>query len=247
MKDLIAKAKVRANEVRNALGLGDEPISNIFLLLENQGIFLFIKPLESNASALFMKMGQTHLVIINSNRTLGHQIFSAAHELSHYLFDKHLQGGICVANKYDQDLEVEKLADFFAAHFLMPEEGLLKHIAKRKEDIHAKLTLPDLIYLQQYFKVSWTAMLYRLLNLHLLSRQEVEQLKSIGIMREARKLGYEPELYRTDRKEIISKRYLEQVNTAFDNDEISKKKFDEYLQDVGISPDPIDLEEVSDA
>lgn len=247
MKDLITKAKVRANDTRNAFGLGDEPISDIFLLLERQGIFLFLKPLESNASALFMKMKKTHLVIINSNRTLGHQIFSAAHELSHFLFDKHLTGGICVANKRDQNLEVEKLADLFAAYFLMPEEGLLKHLAKRKKDLHTKLTIPDLISLQQYFKVSWAAMLYRLLNMQLLTHQEVEQLRSIPITREALKLGYELDLYRTNQKEIVSKKYLEQVNFAYENHEISKKKFDEYLLDVGIDSQYINEEEVPDA
>ncbi len=66
---------------------------------------------------MFMKSKDAHLVIINSNKTLGHQIFSVAHELSHYLYDTHVMGGVCAVNKFNQDMEIEKLADLFASHF----------------------------------------------------------------------------------------------------------------------------------
>lgn len=177
MKDVITKAKNRANEVRNSLGLGDEPISNVFRLLESKGIYLFKRPLEGNASAMFMKSRDAHLVIINSNKTLGHQIFSSAHELSHFLYDTHVMGGVCVADKYNQDLEIEKLADLFATHFLMPEEGVLKHLYKRTNNGKRDVRYTDIIYLQQYFNVSWSAMLNRVFNLGQISRTQYDDYK----------------------------------------------------------------------
>lgn len=223
------------------MGLGDEPISDIFRLLESQGIYLFIRPLQGNVSAMFMRHKDIHMVIINSDRTLGHQIFSAAHELSHYLFDKELMGGICVVNKFNQDLEVERLADLFASHFLMPEEGILKHISKRKKAVNTKLNISDIIYLQQYFNVSWKAMLYRLLNLGLLTSQEVDEYRELSIKREAAKLGYDLSLYSKDNTFRPSQRYIEYAIKAFEHDEISEKKLNEYLSDIGISLEMLDI------
>lgn len=239
-KELIYIARTRANEKRNALGLGDEPISNIFNLLENQGIFLFIKPFKGNASAMFMRTKDIHIVIINSKHTLGHQIFSAAHELSHFFFDKELMGGVCLANKYNQDQEVERLADFFASYFLMPEEGLLKHISKRKKKANSCLDLSDIIYLQQYFRVSWQAMLYRLLNMGELSLEEVEKYKTVSIKSEAAKLGYDLDLYTPTYKECPSQKYIEYAMKAFKHDLISESKLNEYLSIIGTSLDTLD-------
>lgn len=241
MRDLINTAKNRANEFRNKLGLGNEPISNIFNLLESQGIYLFRRPLKGNASAMFMKSKDAHLVIINSNKTLGHQYFSAAHELSHFLYDTHILGGICSVNKYNQDIEIEKLADYFASHLLMPEEGILKHLLKRTNDGKRHILLSDIIYLQQYFKVSWSAMLIRLLNLNLINKSQYDYYKNIKITREAARLGYSLDLYIIDSAFSNSQNYIEKVIYAFEEDEISKNKLDEFLNDIDTSLEALEL------
>jgi len=246
MKSLIAKAKNRANEVRNRLGLGDEPVPNIFRLLENQGIYLFRKPLHGNASAMFMKSPNAHLVIINSNKTLGHQIFSAAHELSHFLYDNHIMGGVCTVDKYNQDIEIEKLADMFASHFLMPENGLLNHILRRTNNGKDDLDTSDIIFLQQHFNVSWSAMLYRLFTLGYITQSEYEYYKeTVRVKKEAVKYGYSTELYEIDGKETYSQHYIEKVMEAYQNDEISRQKLEEYLNDVGISLSELEVDEES--
>ncbi|KSU89801.1 MULTISPECIES: ImmA/IrrE family metallo-endopeptidase [Priestia] len=233
MQSLISKAKTRANEVRNKLGLGDEPIADIFKLLENQGIYLFAKPFSGKASAMFMRAQDTHLVIINSSKTVGHQIFSAAHELSHFLFDKNIMGGVCAVNKYNQDLEIEKLADAFASHFLMPEDGIFKHVDLRTEGKFDKLDTQDILYLQHYFKVSWRAMLYRLYSLELINQYEFDHYCQIHITKEAKRYGYPTDIYGKDGKNIFSQSYIEKVRKAYDSDEISEIKMNEYLQDIG--------------
>lgn len=242
MRDLINTAKNRANEFRNKLGLGDEPISNIFNLLESQGIYLFRRPLEGNASAMFMKSKDSHLVIINSNKTLGHQYFSAAHELSHFLYDTHILGGICAVNKLNQDMEIEKLADYFASHLLMPEEGILKHLLKRTNDGKRNISLSDIIYLQQYFKVSWSAMLIRLLNLNQISKSEYDYYKNnIRITREATRLGYSVDLYISDSSSSNSQIYIEKAMYAYEHDEISENKLNEFLNDIDTSLEVLEL------
>jgi len=242
MKNLITTAKNRANEVRNTLGLGDEPVSNIFRLLESKGIYLFKRPFHGNASAMFMKTDDAHMVIINSNKTLGHQVFSAAHELSHYLYDSHLMGGICTVYKYNQDMEIEKLADIFASHFLMPEDGIMKHLLKRTDNGKKGITYTDIIYLQQYFNVSWSAMLNRVYNLGQISKTQYEDYReNIRIKREASILGFTTELYNKDRSSYNSQLYIEKAMFAFQNDEISEKKLNEFLGAIDLSLNELEI------
>lgn len=244
MKDLITTAKNRANEVRNTLGLGDEPISNIFRLLESKGIYLFKRPFQGNASAMFMKTNNAHMVIINSNKTLGHQIFSAAHELSHYLYDNHLMGGICTVNKYNQDMEIERLADLFASHFLMPEDGIIKHLLKRTDNGKKDITYTDIIYLQQYFNVSWLAMLNRVYNLGHITKLDYEHFRdNIRIKREASILGYTTEIYDIDRVNYNSQIYIEKAMLAFRNDEINEKKLEEFLGDIDLTLNELEIDD----
>ncbi|WEZ69914.1 ImmA/IrrE family metallo-endopeptidase [Bacillus altitudinis] len=244
MQKLIAVAKSRSNEVRNSMGLGDEPIYNIFKLLESEGIFLFKRPFKGKASAMFMKSKDAHLVIINSNKTLGHQIFSAAHELSHYLYDSHIMGGVCAVNKFNQDLEIEKAADLFASHFLMPEEGILKYVIKRTDGGSKNLKYTDIIYLQQHFNVSWSAMLNRVYNLGHISKEEYDFYKStIKIKTEALRHGYPTEIYEIDDKMYNSQLYIEKAMRAFENDEISEKKLEEFLKDIDMTIDQLSLNE----
>ena len=79
--ELELRARSRARDIRNELGLGDSPIKDIFGLIESLDILLFKKPFDSKSlSALFLKNSENYIIVINSNKTLGHQIYSAAHE-----------------------------------------------------------------------------------------------------------------------------------------------------------------------
>lgn len=226
-------AKVRANKIRNSLGLGQRPISDIFTLLEDIGLILFKKPINnSSLSAIFMQDKKNYLVIINSNRTLGHQMFSAAHELSHYYFDNGMLGGICSVSNSNVKNDIEELADEFASNFLMPDEGLIALVEKRKNK-DGKLDLFDLVFLQQYFRVSWIAILKKLKTLNYIS--SIEEYKDVGITRLTQMLGYNTELVSKTKEYDVSKRYLESVLKCYENDEISEIRLKEYLEDVSIN------------
>lgn len=239
MQQLVSKARMRANNVRGQLGLGDEPVSDIFTLIEEQGIYLFFKNLGENISAMFTKTKYAHMVIINSNKTKGHQIFSAAHELSHYLYDTEVLGGVCKANSHTQSLDIEKLADLFASHLLMPEEGLLRHVSKRTDSMEHPLELADVIFLQQYYQVSWQAMIHRLHNIRCISTLELENFKKVPITLEASRLGYRTDLYKKTQKECDqerpSRKYIELAMKNYQSREISESRLKEYLIDIGIN------------
>ena len=225
-------AKKRSIEIRNSLGLGQSPISDIFTLMESIGIVLFKTPLQNNSlSAIFMQDKRNYLVIINSNKTLGHQIFSAAHELSHYFFDKQMVAGICSVNKYSQNLPYEQLADQFASEFLMPDSGIIASAEPRKNR-QGKLDLFDIVFLQQYYKVSWSAILNKLVSLNYIN--DADEYKNIGITRLTKMLGYDTNLVSKTNNVIVSRKYIELALKCYENDNISKSKLKEYLSDVNI-------------
>ena len=225
-------AKLRANEIRNKLGLGQQPVADIINLLEELGIIVFKKPLrDSNISALFMKDRKNYLVVINSNRTLGHQFFSAAHELHHFFYDQELSGRACDINLDTDALEKEYLANNFASHFLMPEEGVIS-VAEKRKNKAGNLELYDIVFLQQYFKVSWISMLRKLNALGYIN--QVEKYRDIGITGLTQMMGYDVKLVKKTKDTYVSKKYLELVLKCLDNDEISRTKAAEYLKHVGL-------------
>ncbi|WP_300381224.1 ImmA/IrrE family metallo-endopeptidase [Clostridium sp.] len=236
--DLDLRARTRAREKRQELLLGDGPINDIFLLIESLGIILFKKPFESQSlSALFMKDSKNYIMVINSNKTLGHQIYSAAHELSHFFFDKGIKGGVCSVNASKDTIEV--LADKFAEYFLMPDETIVKELDKKLID-GKELDVFDIIYLQHYFKVSWKAILIKLKKLGYI--KDINKYNNIGITKLTAALGYNTDLVTVTKEQYISKKYLEKALKCYDSYEISEKRLEEYLNDVDISITNMDLE-----
>ncbi|EJT6501997.1 ImmA/IrrE family metallo-endopeptidase [Clostridium perfringens] len=229
--ELELRARSRARDIRNELGLGDSPIKDIFGLIESLNILLFKKPFDSEClSALFLKNSENYIIVINSNKTLGHQIYSAAHELSHYFFDKDLKGGICSINNTKNEIEI--MADKFAEHFLMPDELVVKELDKRLTEKNY-IDVFDIIYLQHFFCVSWTAILVKLEKLGYIKGKY--EYMNVGIRSLTKALGYDEKLVNITKDKYVSKKYLEMALKCYDNYEISEKKLDEYLNDVDMS------------
>lgn len=234
-------AKKRANEIRSLLGFGQKPVADIFSLLEELGIYLFKKPFgDDRLSALFVNDKKRYMIIINSSKTYGHQIFSAAHELSHYYFDKEILSGICSVNSNPKN-EIEVLADLFAAHFIMPDDGVIS-VAENRKNKNGALDIYDIVFLQQYFKVSWLAMLKKLKRLDYI--KDIDEFRTIGIKKLIYNLDYDPTLITKTNDTYLSKKYLEMVYKGYSFNEISETRAKKYLNDIGISVD--DLSSIQD-
>ena len=82
-----------AEEERRRLGLGDEPIRDIFALSELNGCRILRLPIPSGAKLsgafIFLEDREAAFALINSADTPGRQAFTAAHEYCHYLKDRH--------------------------------------------------------------------------------------------------------------------------------------------------------------
>lgn len=241
MNELEKKVKRYAEKIRREFELGHlMPIPDIFKLLEEKGIYVFKRPFRNTQiSALYRKQKDNCLIIINSARTLGHQIFSAAHELYHYCYNKELTARVCkvdVPNSKDQE---ETMADLFASHFLMPDEGVIE-LAESRKNKKGKLDVTDVLFIQQYYNVSYKAMIRKLSELGYI--EDIDFYFNIYITKLAEKLGYDTRIYQPTNEYYCSKSYLELVVDAYEADLLSEKRANEYLGDVGLSLDNITVE-----
>lgn len=231
-------ARTRASEIRCRLSLGEGPINDIFAIIEGLGILLFKKPFNSNnLSGLFMKNSKNYIVVINSSKTLGHQVYSAAHELSHYFFDKEFNGSICSISKGENEREI--LANKFAEHFLMPDESVAQ-IVNRKIEEKGSIDEFDILYLQNYFGVSWYAILVKLKKLQYIN--DINRYLNIGVTKLTDLMGYDDRLIQKSNDIYVSKIYKEKALRCYRNCDISEEKLKEYLDAVDINIQDINLD-----
>lgn len=109
------------------------------------------------------KFGKKKMICVNSNDSWGHQRFTIAHELAHYLFDYNMQEPEFY-NTYrttDVNNDIEIRANTFAANLLMPEKEFKKQYDKYYDDIDLYSKL------EEYFQVSRRAIDRRIIELGL--------------------------------------------------------------------------------
>lgn len=191
---------------RKQLDLGQAPLRNLSQLLEEKrGLKIFYLPIppERGVYGMFtydQKMGGC--VLINSNPNFGNQLFSLAHEYAHFVFHKEKLG--IISTEQESNSTDEKVANSFASNFLIPEDtlrDLFNMRIKKESDVQAE----DIVYLADYFGVSFKAMVYRLNNLKLITDKIKDELinytwvtsvrESMGISEPERSRSKFPTLY----------------------------------------------------
>ena len=228
-----SRARMRAIETRNELGINlNEPIDeNIFKILRiREKLSIIITELKGKISGFYLRKKDIGLIVINSNYSFGHQRFTSAHEYYHFKYDKGMNSKICPIKKYNDDYENETEANYFASYFLMPDESLKYHLDKRVKE--NKITIRDLVYLENYFMVSHALMLIRLKAINKISEKEIEIMKH-GIIYKANKLGYDTELYKNTKEKgmVIYSNYPELAEELLEKGIISYGKYEELLID----------------
>jgi Zn-dependent peptidase ImmA (M78 family) len=175
-----------ADEERRRLGLGDEPIRDIFALIETNGCRVYRMPLpeDSKVSGVFIYLEpkEAAFALVNSGQSLGRQTFSAAHEYCHYLKDRS-EGPVVESPDVFIDEYAslyhprEPFAQAFAARFLMPPDKIREMIEKDFKSV--RVTYDQVLYLKRYFGVSALAMLRTLRALGFVSKGQYDEFARI--------------------------------------------------------------------
>lgn len=149
------------------------PINNIFLLLRNQNLNTFRRTMDDgNISGVYINHSNAgHCVLVNYLEDIYRQNFSAAHEYAHALFDSTSEQSISYIQSRISDPR-EWRANYFASHFLVPEDELSKF---RKPNDYDSL-VKTIIDICNYFKVNRHVIIYRLKDLKWYTKKTEEQL-----------------------------------------------------------------------
>ncbi len=219
----MASAEDIAFNERNRMGLGNEPIKNVFSLFERQGLHIIRQPLpeKSNISGIFIffDLEQAAFTLINNLHNTDHQVFIAAHEYFHYLKDRNVT---VISDNHDVFVSEylplyhprEKLAFTFVLNFLMPRKKIEDII--RLQFQSTRLKFKDVLFLKRYFGVSTMAMLYALFDYGCLSAAKFKEFQK------RKTSGYENEVFSVQTgKELVSDRLNWLVLEA-----LQKKKID---------------------
>ena len=157
--------------------------------------------------------------------TEGRQRFSLAHELYHLYFDDSMSSYIC--SNFNNKAENEQRADLFASYFLMPQTALSQmHLSE-------PVTVEDIVKLEQFYRLSRKAILYRLLNENVINKNELEAY-SKGVKYSAKVLGYDDSLYNPSpesRRYHVYGNYIVEAKELLQNGIISNGKYEELLID----------------
>jgi Zn-dependent peptidase ImmA (M78 family)/DNA-binding XRE family transcriptional regulator len=156
MLDLGAETnpEVAAEYLRQAWGIGQQPVKNMIHLLESKGVRVYSIAVESRSVDAFSTWkGETPFIFLNRFKSAERSRFDAAHELCHLTMHRH--GG-----PKGRNAELE--ANRFASAFLMPRSGVLAHLPEQPH-------LRELLRIKKIWNVSVAALCHRLHELNALS------------------------------------------------------------------------------
>lgn len=182
-----------AEELRAFLRLGEGPVRDLFGLID-EDVLVFRLPMGDDLSSAPSGAFYNHpragfCVLINSDMTLGRQVFTLAHELAHVYFH---------SRETDRTISMpgahagwERFADAFASEFLVPSDALHKLVDELnpwERDLSDPVVV---VHLQRHFGVSYAALLVRLKQARLISQATADELRRFSPSRLAEALGYE--------------------------------------------------------
>lgn len=206
------------------------PIDIFSLVLTIDRLTVVYYPMGNHISGICIKNNRFFLIAVNSSMSIGRQRFSMAHELFHLYFDQENMTAIC-ATEIGKGNLIEKQADQFASFLLMPPDALSDMIKQYKKKNTDKVTIEDIVHLEQHFKVSRQSILIRLVEEKEISLKEADEMKQ-GIIQSAIRLGYDDTLYKplpVNKQYKTYGYYIQLANEALLKEKISNGKYEELL------------------
>jgi Zn-dependent peptidase ImmA (M78 family) len=217
-----------ASEYRREILRESEPVVDTFSVLEKLGFFLIRFPADESLSGFHIKKSGLDCIFINSKHPLGRQYFSSWHEYYHAVTGE--GGGISLANQREHD-EIEYKAECFASCILMPEPLVKKYIKSNKVNLRF-LSYIELIKMQNYFRVSYSAMITRLIQLFPEYKKELSPRYALGtisrkgeLMSKTVQAGGDLLLIQPTNGAILPKRFYENLDFNLENNRITEEKY----------------------
>lgn len=217
---------------RQAVGLNDTTAVNLKSLLLKLNVLTIYRPLSDKFSGMSLRSGNQRFMLVNSRQPVCRQHFTIAHELYHLYIDKNPKPHNCDASGKRSDSE--QCADAFALMFLMPAVGVRQMIPE-KELIAGQVSLATVLRIGNYFAVSYSATLNRLVDLELIDRKTRDKFKVLPVRKTAKEYGYDTALYEPANEGLVIGDFGEKARNLFDEGKISEGHYLELLRKIGIN------------
>ena len=221
------RADKLGSDIHNRLDLGSRPASNLLNVLENNLRFKILHlPLKdglSGAGIVDNTMGVG--ILINLNDAPWRRNFDLAHELFHTVtWDVFSLEEIGDGTKKTRP---EQYADIFASSLLLPEAHLLD--ALKETATNNKIRFVDIIELAKDFGVSSEAILWRLVNLDILKKSQVQKMLDNPDFRDVDRTRRRS-LYSEGKASRFPSRFISLACRCLLEGKISRGTFAEYLE-----------------
>ena len=232
--DVKALAKQHAKEVRDWLDVGSGPIQDIFSLIESKiGIRLFQKKLDTSISGLFV-FDETigACILLNASHPLRRRVYSAAHELGHFIGTRHSPETLEKGERFRSREEL--YADSFARSFLTPSENFNQTFQSIIKDSR-KISREHVIRLAHKYNISREFCVRRLEELELVPKGTWDSMVENGgitekCVREVLRDKYiETDYAKADAKKSVSNRIGLMATLAWEQELISEGVLSELL------------------
>lgn len=125
------------------------------------------------------------LLFVNSDFSRPRSLFTLAHELGHLLLG-HVDEGIALDRELAGSTDMERMANAFAAIYLMPADVISKTLERYERDT------PTIVQLAYRFGVSFETIVYRLHNLRLIDAEGRDALMRFNWQQQLARLAADP-------------------------------------------------------
>jgi len=217
-----------ANAYIRILDLGSRPACSLPKILEEEmGIKIIFLPLDSNisgGSTIGEEFGLA--VLVNSNDAPWRRNFDLAHEFFHLITWNDFSPEEIYQNDSLRKNRIEQLADVFSSSLLLPENEVRNEFEKRT--VEKSISYLNLVHIARDFEVSIEALLWRLVNLGLLKRENIQEELEKETIKDVDKKNRHSDWAETV-KPHLSNRYISLAIKAFHLGKISKGKLAEYV------------------
>jgi Zn-dependent peptidase ImmA (M78 family)/DNA-binding XRE family transcriptional regulator len=213
-------ANLLAERMHRELNLGDYPASLLAQRLEEDYGVLIMRCQLENGSAACCRAEWGAAIVLNGKEVHWRQMFNLAHELFHIIT-------WCprLIEQVSSDEELfnknERLANAFAGALLMPQQMIDIDVRGNK------LTYSFLVALARKYRVSTSAMLWRLFYLRVISRASVERALEDE---DFKKLDHATSKEALETTQPFDNRFLRLAYLAYEKGMLSKGRFAQMLR-----------------
>ncbi|BDG81246.1 hypothetical protein BSF_29750 [Bacillus subtilis] len=233
-KNILSKESAQiASKYRRSLVHENEPIKDTFGILENLGFFIVKFPAHDDLSGFHIKKSNYDFIFINSAHSLGRQYFSAWHEYYHAISGE--ESGISLSGEGFKD-EDEFKADCFASNILLPKKLIYQYLKSQNITNVDHITYYELITMQNYFRVSYGALITKLKLLFPDCKNSLNEKKELGSIENKEKLlkltieyNGDTSLIKPTNDLYITPKFYKRLEENYQDGRVSEEKVQQLL------------------